>query len=154
MTIRLVTMAAAAATVLLGAGLAQAGTFTCRIASDGKAVDALIVNPFKQTTSCQVNCQVATERAGTTFQTSCTKEIAPGEDAVLLCSKTYDKGRLVKVVGGSGNCINPVPAEEKADKDDDVDVQQLIGNPAKLRGNVRDQLPPEARKMFDRMNKD
>ena len=139
-----------------GASLAQAAhaaSFTCRIAPDGKTVEALNANPYQRTTSSQENCQVATARAGSSFQTSCTKEIAPGKDAVVLCSKSYGKGRLTKVVGGSGDCINPVPADEKADKDDDASVQELIGDPAKLKAHVREGLPPEAQKMFDEMNK-
>ncbi len=158
MQTRFVTMAAAAAATLFGLGVAEIAyadaKFTCRLAPDGKTLEALIANPYKQPTSCQVNCQAATGHAGTSFQTSCTREIAPSGGAVVLCSKTYDKGRLSKVIGGSGDCIKPLAAGEGGDKDDEVDVQKLIGNPAAARNNVRDQVPAEARKMFDDMNKE
>ena len=52
--------------------------YACRISDDGKTVDAMISNPYKSETSCQVNCQVSTTKAGTTLQTSCTKNVAPG----------------------------------------------------------------------------
>ena len=153
MTMRFFAPAAAAAALALFAPAVHAAGFTCRVAPDGKTVEALIANPYQRATSCQVNCQLATARAGTTFQTSCTREIAPGKEAVVLCSKRYDKGRLTKVVGGSGDCINPVPADEQADKDDDANVQELIGDPAKLKAHVREGLPPEAQKMLDQMNR-
>jgi hypothetical protein len=106
------------------------GTFICRIAPDGKSFDAMIENPYKAEASCQVNCQISTTQAGTTNQASCTKSVEPGVGAVVLCTHTIDKGKFVKVVGGSGACTDPTPkpaAAEKDDKDDDdVDVQKLI----------------------------
>lgn len=132
------------------------GTFICRIAADGKSFDAMIANPYKVEANCQVNCQVSTTVAGTTVQSSCGKNVAPGVGEVVLCTHTIDKGKLVKVVGGSGDCQDPTPKPSAADKekdDDDVDVQSLINDPAKLREHIRKNLDPEAQKMFDRMNK-
>ncbi len=143
--------------VAVAAGLwlapAQADPFTCKISADGKSVDAMIANPFKRDASCQVNCQLSTTRAGTSFQISCTKEVAPGAAEVVLCSKTVDDGTLVKMTGGSGECTNPEPKASNADKDDDIDVQALINDPAKLRERIRKDLPPDAQKMLDKMNK-
>jgi hypothetical protein len=138
--------------VAAAAPAVKPGTFICRISADGRSFDAMIANPYKDETSCSVNCQVSTTRAGTTEQSSCTKSVAPGAGEVVLCSRTIDNGRFVKVVGGSGQCVNPTPAAAEKD-DDDVDVQKLIGDPAKLRNSVRQQLPPEAQRMFDQMNR-
>jgi hypothetical protein len=133
---------------------APAEGFSCRISADGKALDAMIANPYKSETSCQVDCQVSTTRAGSTFSVSCAKTVAAGAGLVVLCSHVYDKGKLVKMVGGKGACVNPEPAAADKDKDDDeVDVQSLINDPAKLREHIRKNLDPEAQKMFDRMNK-
>ncbi len=101
------------------------GGFACRISPDGKSVDAVIVNPYKSETSCQIDCQLSTTKAGTTFSVSCGRNAAPGAEAVL-CSHSVDSGRLVKMVGGKGECIDPTPKPEKAEKDDEVDVQSLI----------------------------
>jgi hypothetical protein len=125
--------------------------FSCKISADGKSVAAAIANPYKRDASCQVNCQISTTKAGTSFQVSCTKEIPPGGETVL-CTKSFDGGRLVKMIGGSGSCMNPEPPPEDADKDDE-DVQKLITDPNKLREHVRKDLPPDAQKMLDQMNK-
>ena len=99
--------------------------FSCRISDDGKTADAVIVNPYPQDASCQVNCQLSTTRAGTTFQFSCTKTAAAGAGEVVLCSQAFDKGKLVKAVGGNGQCTNPaVPAADSAKEDDDDDDKE------------------------------
>jgi len=132
------------------------GGFACRISPDGKSVDAVIVNPYKAETSCQIDCQLSTTKAGTTLSVSCSKNAAPGAEAVL-CSHGFDGGKLVKMVGGKGICIDPQPppADKEADKerDDDVGVQRLINDPAKLREHIRKNLDSEAQKMFDQLNK-
>jgi hypothetical protein len=144
--------APASAPVAAAAPMVKPGTFICRIAADGRSFDAMIANPYKTETSCSVNCQVSTTIAGTTEQSSCTKNVAPGAGEAVLCSRNIDKGRFVKVVGGSGDCVNPVPASAEKD-DDDVDVQKLVGDTAKMRDTIRRQLPPDAQRMFDQMNK-
>lgn len=116
--------------------------FACRISPDGRTVDAMIANPFKRETSCQVNCQVSTTKPGTTVQVSCTKTVQPGVGEVVLCSNSTDSGTLVKMTGGSGQCINPEPPADSADKDDDADVEQLANDPAKMLERARKQLPP------------
>jgi hypothetical protein len=104
---------------------AQKRSFTCRIAADGKSAEAVIVNPYKQEASCQANCQISTTRTGITFQFSCSKTAAAGPGEVVLCRQTFDKGKLVKMVGGSGDCTNPqVPARD-AEKDADDDDEKL-----------------------------
>ncbi len=144
---------AAPAPIAAAAPAVKPGTFICRIAADGKSFDAMIANPYKADASCQVNCQIATTNAGTTLQSSCTKSVAPGVGAVVLCTQTFDKGKLVRVVGGSGSCTNPeVPAQD-ADKDDDDDAEALANDPAKMLERMRKQLPPDAQRMLDKMNK-
>jgi len=123
--------------------LAKTG-FTCRISSDGKTVDAMIANPYATETSCQVNCQISTTQAGTTHNISCTKQIAPGVGQAVLCSHTYEKERLVKMVSGNGECIKPLApdadtAKDKKDKDDG-DVDNIPTDPAKLREYIRKEL--------------
>jgi hypothetical protein len=95
----------------------------------------------------------STTHAGTTVQTTCGKTVPLGIGAVVLCTHKVDKGRLVKVVGGSGDCTNPTPAPEATSKDDEVDIEKLIRDPAKLREHVRQQLPPSAQKLFEQINK-
>ena len=142
----------APAVLLLSATIGFAAEpFSCKISADGKSVAAAIADPFNRDASCQVNCQMSTTKAGISFQISCAKEIGPGGETVL-CSKTFDGGRLVKMIDGSGSCLDPVPPAEDADKDD-VDVHKLITDPSKLREHVRQGLPPEAQKMLDQMNK-
>jgi hypothetical protein len=130
------------------------GTFICRIAAAGLSFDAMIANPYKVEASCQVNCQISTTVAGTTAQSSCTKNVAPGAGEVVLCSHKAEKGRLVKVVGGSGSCTDPTPKPSTAEKDEDeIDVQPLANDPTKMLEQMRKQLPPGAQKMLDQMNR-
>jgi hypothetical protein len=111
---------------------AQRGdAFECRISADGKSVDAMIANPYASETSCQVDCQVSTTKAGTTMNVSCTKTVAPGVGKAVVCTQTFDKGRLVKMVGGKGSCINPAAADEDTQSDDDIDVQSLANDAQK-----------------------
>jgi len=61
------------------------------------------------------------------------------------CTHTFDKGKLVKMVGGKGSCMSTEVPPEKADKDkddddDDIDVQNLVNDPAKLREHIRKQM--------------
>ena len=91
----------------------------------------MIANPYDVEASCQVNCRISTTLAGTTEQSSCSNNVAPGVGAVVLCTHRFDKGRLVKVIGGSGSCQDPTPKPAAADKDDDddVDVDKLVNAP-------------------------
>ena len=123
------------------------GGFTCRISADGKSVDAVIVNPYKSETSCEIDCQLSTTKAGTTFSVSCARPAAPGAEAVL-CSHKFDSGKLVKMIGGKGDCTDPTPKSEKAEKDNDVDVQALIkGMPKPAAGSTPS--AEEMQKMMD-----
>jgi hypothetical protein len=130
---------------------AHADDFACKLSDDGKTVEAMIANPYKIETSCQVDCQVSTTVADTTFQVSCTKSVSPGAGQVAICSRTYNKGRLIKVVGGEGNCVKPEAATEDTDSDDEA--PPTANDPAKLREDIRKQLPPDAQKTFDQLNK-
>jgi hypothetical protein len=98
--------------------------FACRISADGTAVEAVMTNPYKSETSCQIDCQLSTTRTGTTFSVSCTKSVDAGAVDAVLCTQNFDKGKLVKMIGGKGSCIDQSAAAEK-DKDDDeeIDVQ-------------------------------
>jgi hypothetical protein len=111
----------------------------------------MIENPYKAEASCQVNCQISTTQAGTTNQASCTKSVAPGIGPVALCTHTIDKGKFVKVIGGSGECTDPTPkpaAAEKDEKDDDIDAQALIKSMPKPRAGSTPSAE-EMQKMMD-----
>jgi hypothetical protein len=116
------------------------GTFICRISADGHSFDAMIENPFKAEAYCQVNCQVSTTLAGTTEQSSCSRPVATGVGPVVLCSHTFDKGKLVKVVGGSGECTDPTPKPAALEKDDDDELSKLKDDPDKLDAYMQKQL--------------
>ena len=121
---------------------AKRDAFSCRISADGQSVDAVISNPYNHDASCQIDCQVSTTRAGTTLSVSCGKTVAAGAADAVLCTQKFDKGKLVKMVGGKGNCTSTeVKADkDKDDDDDDVDVQNLVNDPAKLREHIRKQM--------------
>ena len=95
----------------------------------------MIANPYKVEASCLVNCQVSTTVAGTTVQSTCGKNVAPGVGEVVLCTHTADKEKFVKVVGGSGECTDPTPkessdAEKAAEKAaEDAEVEKLMNQP-------------------------
>jgi hypothetical protein len=158
----------------------KAGTFICRISPDGHSFDAVIANPYATDASCRVNCQISTTVAGTTEQSSCTKNVAAGAGETVLCTHTFAAGRLVKVIGGSGQCHDPTPRPSTAEKssgsdtdnDDDTeklanrllpkspgahkdepDMEGLANDTDKMQAYIRSQLSPEARKAFDQMNK-
>jgi hypothetical protein len=98
-------------------------SFTCRISADGQTAEAVIANPYAEETHCSVDCQISTTRAGATFSFSCSKTAAGGGGEVTLCSHVFDKGKLVKMVGGRASCVKPLaaaaPEEKKKDDDDD-----------------------------------
>ena len=99
-------------------------SFACRIAADGLSAEAVIANPYGEETSCSVDCQISTTRAGTTFGFSCSKTAAGGGVESVLCKHVFDKGKLVKMTGGRASCVKPLAAadagkEDVKDKDDD-----------------------------------
>jgi hypothetical protein len=119
--------------------------FACKISADCKTVDPMIDNPYGTETSCQVNCQISTTQAGTTHGISCTKNIAPGVGQAVVCSHTYGKERLVKMVSGNGECIKPLApdadtARDKKNNDNDDDVDNIPTDPAQLREYIRKEL--------------
>jgi hypothetical protein len=133
--------AAPAAPVKTAAPAVKRDAFSCRISADGQSVDAVISNPHDHEASCQVDCQVSTTRAGATFGVSCGKNVAAGATDTVLCTHKFDKGKLVKMVGGKGSCMSTEVKPEQADKDDDdVDVQNLVNDPAKLQEYIRKQM--------------
>ena len=78
----------------------------------------------------------------------------PGVGGAVLCSQSLDKAKLVKRAGGGGKCTHPEPAAVEAEKDDgDEEKEKLINGPAKLRAHIRKQVPPEGRKILDKMEK-
>lgn len=115
--------AGAAPAAAVPAVQARADGFTCRISSDGKTVDAMIANPYKGETSCQMDCQVSTTKAGTTVSMSCTKQVAAGAGQVVLCSHKVDEGRAVKMLSGKGDCIKPLEERTDAEKANDKAAQ-------------------------------
>ncbi len=101
-------------------------SFACRIAADGQSAEAVIANPYAEETSCSVDCQISTTRAGTTFSFSCSKTVAGGGAETVLCKHAFDKGKLVKTAGGRASCVKPLAAsgadnEDAKDKDNDND---------------------------------
>jgi hypothetical protein len=118
----------------------QADGFECRISADGHSVDAMIANPYASATSCQVDCQISTTKPGTTLNVSCSKTVEPGAGKVAVCTESFDKGRLVKMLGGKGSCVNPAADDDApkddtqkddASKDDDADMQSLVNDAQK-----------------------
>jgi hypothetical protein len=111
--------------------------FSCRISPDGKTIDAMIANPYKSETSCQMDCQMSTTRAGTTMSISCAGPVASGVGQVVLCSHAVDEGRAVKMVSGHGDCVRPLAEqtddekakEKKAADDDAAEVNKLMNQP-------------------------
>ena len=83
---------------------------------DGKTVDAMIANPYKSVTSCQMDCNVSTTQAGTTMSVSCSKQVAPGVGQVVLCSHNVDQGRAVNILIVKGECSSHWRSAPKARK--------------------------------------
>jgi hypothetical protein len=129
--------AGAAPAVVAPAADVKADGFTCRISPDGKTVDAMIANPYKSETSCQMDCKVSTTKAGTTVSVSCAKPVAPGAGQVVLCSHSVDEGRAVKMLSGKGDCVKPLEdrtdsekANDKAAHDaEEAEAQKLANRP-------------------------
>lgn len=103
---------------------ADPAPFACTLQPDGHSVGVTIKNPFARETSCQVNCQFSTKSAGTSFQISCTRTAQPGVETEI-CKKVYEKGALVAMTGGGGECIKPLD-EEKSEQQNDDDNDALM----------------------------
>ncbi|MGA3303475.1 MAG: hypothetical protein ABSC72_09325 [Methylovirgula sp.] len=129
--------AKAPAAVAPVAAVAPKEGFSCRISADGKTVDAMIANPYKSETSCQMDCHMSTTSAGTTISVSCAGPVAPGVGQVVLCSHAVDEGRAVKMVSGHGDCVRPLAEqtddekakEKKAADDEAAKVNELMNQP-------------------------
>jgi hypothetical protein len=129
--------AEAPATVAPVAAAAPKEGFSCRISPDGKTIDAMIANPYKGETSCQMDCHMSTTSAGTTMSVSCSGPVKPGVGQVVLCSHIVDKGRAVKMVSGHGDCTRPLAErtdaekakEKKAADDEEAEVDKLMNQP-------------------------
>jgi hypothetical protein len=117
---------------LMPAAMAEPVPFSCTILPDGKSVRVAISNPFDRETSCQVNCQFSTTSRGTSFQLSCTNNVAAGGKDVQLCVRDLSEGTLVKMTGGDGNCIKQLSEEElkarekKSDEDADAEMKKAM----------------------------
>jgi hypothetical protein len=146
------------------------GGFMCRISPDGKTVDAVIVNPYKVETSCQIDCSLSTTKAGTTFSVSCSRQAAPGVEAVL-CSHNFEGGKVVKMISGKSSCVDQTPKPDEASKDDEdsdpekmiekikknmppppagkqesaEDLQKMMDDPDKMQEYIRKQMNPGAK---------
>lgn len=115
---------------------AKADGFTCRISPDGKTVDAMIANPYRSETSCQIDCKVSTAQAGTTMSVSCSNQAAAGVGQVVLCSHQVAEGRAVKMLSGTGDCTKPLEegtdsekAKDNAAEDAEAAEVQRLANP-------------------------
>jgi len=117
---------------LMPAAMAEPVPFSCTILPDGKSVRVAISNPFDRETSCQVNCQFSTTSRGTSFQLSCTNNVAAGGKDVQLCVRDLSEGTLVKMTGGGGDCIKQMSEEElkarekKSDEDADAEFKKAM----------------------------
>jgi hypothetical protein len=117
---------------LMPAAMAEPVPFSCTILPGGKSVRVAISNPFDRETSCQVNCQFSTTSRGTSFQLSCTNNIAAGGKDVQLCVRDLSEGTLVKMTGGDGDCIKQLSEEElkarekKSDEDADAEFKKAM----------------------------
>ena len=117
---------------LMTAALAEPVPFSCTILPDGKSVRVAISNPFDRETSCQVNCQFSTTSRGTSFQLSCTNNVAAGGKDVELCTRDLNEGKLVKMTGGDGDCVKQLSEEElkarekKSDEDADRELKKAM----------------------------
>jgi len=117
---------------LVPAAMAEPVPFSCTILPNGKSVRVAISNPFDRETSCQVNCQFSTTSRGTSFQLSCTNNVAAGGKDVQLCVRDLSEGTLVKMTGGDGDCIKQLSEEElkarekKSDEDADAELKKAM----------------------------
>jgi hypothetical protein len=117
---------------LMPAALAEPVPFSCTILPDGKSVRVAISNPFDRETSCQVNCQFSTTSKGTSFQLSCTNNVAAGGKDLELCVRDLSEGKLVKMTGGDGDCVKQLSEEElktrekKSDEDADRELKKAM----------------------------
>jgi hypothetical protein len=117
---------------LVPAAMAEPVPFSCTILPNGKSVRVAISNPFDRETSCQVNCQFSTTSRGTSFQLSCTNNVAAGGKDVQLCIRDLSEGTLVKMTGGDGDCIKQLSEEElkarekKSDEDADAELKKAM----------------------------
>ena len=117
---------------LMPAAMAEPVPFSCTILPNGKSVRVAISNPFDRETSCQVNCQFSTTSRGTSFQLSCTNNVAAGGKDVQLCIRDLSEGTLVKMTGGDGDCIKQLSEEElkarekKSDEDADAELKKAM----------------------------
>lgn len=117
---------------LMPAAMAEPVPFSCTILPDGKSVRVAISNPFDRETSCQVNCQFSTTSRGTSFQLSCTNNVAAGGKDVQLCVRDLSEGTLVKMTGGGGDCVKQMSEEElkarekKSDEDADAEFKKAM----------------------------
>ena len=117
---------------LVPAAMAEPVPFSCTILPNGKSVRVAISNPFDRETSCQVNCQFSTTSRGTSFQLSCTNNVAAGGKDVQLCIRDLSEGTLVKMTGGDGDCVKQLSEEElkarekKSDEDADAELKKAM----------------------------
>ena len=117
---------------LVPAAMAEPVPFSCTILPNGKSVRVAISNPFDRETSCQVNCQFSTTSRGTSFQLSCTNNVAAGGEDVQLCIRDLSEGTLVKMTGGDGDCVKQLSEEElkarekKSDEDADAELKKAM----------------------------
>jgi hypothetical protein len=114
-----------AALVLAGsAALAQSpAPFSCTIDGDGQSVRVKVSNPHPHEAQCTVNCSFNTTKTGTRFGVECGRGVGAGAKDFELCVKTFNGGRIVKLLEGKASCLN---TEVKEEQDDDEDSDALI----------------------------
>jgi hypothetical protein len=113
--------------IAISAGAAAAQTkpapFTCAVQPDGVSVRVAISNPHDHEAHCTAHCEFNTTKAGTRFMVECGRSVDASAVDKELCVKTFEAGRVVKLLEGKGECLN---SEVKDSGGDDEDSDVLI----------------------------
>jgi len=115
--------------VILSAGAAFAQTkpapFSCVVQPDGVSVRVAISNPHAHEAHCTAHCEFNTAKAGTRFMVECGTSVAASATDKELCIKTFESGRVVKLLEGKGECLNSEVRADPDDEDSDALIEKL-----------------------------
>jgi hypothetical protein len=115
--------------VAMSASVALAQTkpapFSCAVQPDGVSVRVSISNPHANDAHCTAHCEFNTTKAGTRFIVECGTSIPANASDRELCVKTFDSGRVVKLLEGKGECLNSAVKQDDGDEDSDALIQRL-----------------------------
>src|SRR5262249_13748995 len=99
--------------------------FSCIVQPDGVSVRVSISNPHQHEAQCTAHCEFNTTKAGTRFMVECGTSVAADAKDRELCVKTFDSGRVVKLLEGKGECFNSEVKADNDDEDSDALIQRL-----------------------------